>query len=291
MINLWYEESYWAHRNGIVSGPEKVVLNLIKSLDQEGVPYSINIDKYEHNFLLQYNAIGHYKHEKLEHESCVIGPQYWGWDAYGRFLFENPQYYKQLITPSDWVTNQLVNQFNVPKNKVSSWPVGIELFDVEKKVQKDCLIYYKRRSEQELKLVIQFLESKGLSYEVFGYGNYSQDEFIDTCNKVNFCFLLNGTESQGIAVQEIMSTNTPILAWDVKVWNDMGEEYSTPSTSIPYWDTQCGEVFYEYSDIESTFNEFYAKLEEYNPKKFIKDNLSFKKSLQKLITILKKDYE
>jgi len=291
MINLWYEESYWAHRNGIVSGPEKVVLNLIKSLDQESVPYSINTDKYEHNFLLQYNAIGHYKHEKLEHESCVIGPQYWGWDAYGRFLFENPQYYKQLITPSDWVTNQLVNQFNVPKNKVSSWPVGIELFDVEKKVQKDCLIYYKRRSEQELKLVIQFLESKGLSYEVFGYGNYSQDEFIDTCNKVNFCFLLNGTESQGIAVQEIMSTNTPILAWDVKVWNDMGEEYSTPSTSIPYWDTQCGQVFYEYSDIESTFNEFYAKLEEYNPREFIKDNLSFKKSLQALITILEKKYE
>jgi hypothetical protein len=286
MINLWYDESYWAHRNGIVSGPEKVVKNLIKSLDQESVPYAVNCDRYEYNFLLQYNALGHSKHENLEHESCVIGPQYWGWDAYGKFLFENPQYYKQLVTPSDWVTNQLINQFNVPKNKVSSWPVGIELFDSEKEVKKDCLIYYKRRNEQELKLVIDFLESRGLSYEIFGYGNYSQDQFIDTCNKVKFCFLLNGTESQGIAVQEIMSTNTPILAWDVTIWNDMGEEYSTPATSIPYWDNQCGEVFYEYSDLDMTFDKFYDRLEKYTPRKFVEENLSFKKSLELLLNIV-----
>ena len=83
-----------------------------------------------------------------------------------------------------------------------------------------------------------------------------------------------------------MSTNTPILAWDVTIWNDMGEEYSTPSTSIPYWDNQCGEVFYEYSDLDMTFDKFYDRLEKYTPRKFVEENLSFKKSLELLLNIV-----
>ena len=86
MINLWYEDSYWAHRQGIVSGPEKVVKNFIKSLDLEGVSYSINQEKYDINFLMQYDANAHRKHENFEHKSCYIGPQFWGWDAYGLSL-------------------------------------------------------------------------------------------------------------------------------------------------------------------------------------------------------------
>ena len=43
MINLWFEESYWSYTNGVVSGPEKVVRNFIKSLEQENVPYTINL--------------------------------------------------------------------------------------------------------------------------------------------------------------------------------------------------------------------------------------------------------
>ena len=83
-----------------------------------------------------------------------------------------------------------------------------------------------------------------------------------------------------------MSTNTPILAWDVTIWNDMGEEYSTPATSIPYWDNQCGEVFYEYSDLDMTFDKFYDRLEKYTPRKFVEENLSFKKSLELLLNIV-----
>ena len=63
-------------------------------------------------------------------------------------------------------------------------------------------------------------------------------------NSAKFCFLINGTESQGIAVQEIMSMGVPIIAWDIKEWLDQGEAYRVPATSIPYWDERCGEVFF-----------------------------------------------
>jgi hypothetical protein len=290
MINLWYDESYWSHRNGVVSGPQKVVNNLISSLNQENIIFSINEGKYENNFLLQYNELGYKKHEFLEHNSCFIGPQFWGWDQYGRFLFDNPQYYNQLIAPSKWVKDQLIsNQFNLPENKVSTWPVGIELLQQQKNYKFDCLIYFKRRDENELTKIINFLDNKNISYKVLSYGNYESSDLEMLSNRSKFCFLLNGTESQGIAVQEIMSTNTPLLVWDVVEWNDMGEKYKTPATSIPYWSDLCGEVFYDYSDLEFTFTKFYDKINYYNPRKFVENNLSFKASVKTLLEILKKN--
>ena len=47
------------------------------------------------------------------------------------------------------------------------------------------------------------------------YGEYGEEAFKMVVNEAKFCFLINGTESQGIAVQEIMSMGVPIIAWDI----------------------------------------------------------------------------
>ena len=283
MINLYYDESYWG---GKMNGPHKVVFNLIKSLQQEGVQFSINEEKYEHNFLIQYNALGHEKHSKIELDTCIIGPQVWMFDVYGQFLVEHQDYYKKIIAPCKWVKDKFIDKFSLPENKISIWPVGIELLKIDKKVEFDCLIYFKRRTSYELKLVTDFLDSFGLTYKVISYGSYSNDELESFCNKCRFCFLLNGTESQGIAVQEIMSTNTPLFVWDVEEWNDQGEEYKVPATSVPYWSSDCGKVFYDRDQMDIAFLDFYAKIDQYNPRKYIEDNLSFKASVDKLMEII-----
>ena len=287
MINLWFEESYWAYTNGVVSGPEKVVRNFIKSLEQENVPYTINEDKYKFNFLMQYeHDIAYQKHEKLDHESCFIGPQWVIWNPLSNFLLENPQYYNKLIVPSDWVGNLIIDKCGITSDKIASWPVGIEIPNRKKDVEIDCLIYFKRRSEEELSLVKNFLDKKGITYKIIGYGDYTEKEFLDTCNKVKYCLLLNGTESQGIAVQEIMASNTPLLVWDVTEWTDRGDEWRCPATSIPYWGSECGEVFYDYSELEDAFAKFQSSLDDYTPQKYIEENLSLKKSLEKFLNIL-----
>jgi len=287
MINLWFEESYWSYTNGVVSGPEKVVRNFIKSLEQENVPYTINNDKYKFNFLMQYeHDIAYQKHEKLEHESCFIGPQWVLWNPLTNFLLENPQYYNKLIVPSDWVGDLVINKCGLSSDKIVSWPVGIEIPNRKKDIEIDCLVYFKRRSKEELSLVENFLKSKGVTYKIIGYGGYTEKEFLDTCNRVKYCFLLNGTESQGIAVQEIMASNTPLLVWDVTEWNDRGEEWKCPATSIPYWGSECGKVFYDYSELEDAFVEFQNSLDDYMPQKYVEENLSLKKSLEKFLKIL-----
>ena len=285
MINLFYSEAYWGH-SATMNGPHKVVDNLIKSLDQEKIEYAINEEKYEHNFLVQYDATAHEKHSNIEQDTTIIGPQVWLFDGYGQFLIENQNYYKKIIAPSEWVKNKFITKFNLPEDKLAVWPVGIEEFNNIREPNYDCLIYFKRRDQSELDAVKKFLVSNGLSYRMVEYGTYGEDGFKQLVNSAKFCFLINGTESQGIAVQEIMSMGVPIIAWDIKEWLDQGEAYRVPATSIPYWDERCGEVFFNIDDLEVTFSKFYATLDQYDPKAFIKDNLSFECSVKTLLDIL-----
>ena len=286
MINLYYSEAYWGH-SATMNGPHKVVDNLIKSLDQEKIDYAINEERYEHNFLIQYDAIAHEKHSKIEQETTIIGPQVWLFDGYGQFLIENQNYYKKLIAPSQWVKDKFINKFNLPEDKVAIWPVGIEEFDNVREPSYDCLIYFKRRDESELSAVKTFLVSRGLSYRMVEYGGYDEIGFRNLINQAKFCFLINGTESQGIAVQEIMSMGVPIIAWDIKEWLDQGEAYRVPATSVPFWDERCGEKFYSIDKLEETFDNFYARINDYDPKAYVKENLSFESSVKTLLDILK----
>ena len=286
MINLYYSEAYWGH-SATMNGPHKVVDNLIKSLDQEKIDYAINEEKYEHNFLVQYDATAHKKHSEIEQDTTIIGPQVWLFDGYGQFLIENQNYYKKIIAPSEWVKNKFITKFNLPEDKLAVWPVGIEEFNNIREPNYDCLIYFKRRDQSELDAVKKFLVNNGLSYRMVEYGTYGEDGFKQLVNSAKFCFLINGTESQGIAVQEIMSMGVPIIAWDIKEWLDQGEAYRVPATSIPYWDERCGEVFFNIDDLEVTFSKFYATLDQYDPKAFIKDNLSFECSVKTLLDILR----
>ena len=285
MINLYYSEAYWGH-SATMNGPHKVINNLIKSLDQEKIDYAINEEKYEHNFLVQYDATAHEKHSKIEQDTTIIGPQVWLFDGYGQFLIENQNYYKKIIAPSQWVKDKFINKFSLPENKVAVWPVGIEEFNNIREVNYDCLIYFKRRDQSELDAVKKFLVSNGLSYRMVEYGTYGEDGFKQLVNSAKFCFLINGTESQGIAVQEIMSMGVPIIAWDIKEWLDQGEAYRVPATSIPFWDERCGEKFFTVDKMGETFDNFYARINDYNPKDYVKENLSFESSVKTLLDIL-----
>ncbi len=284
MINLFYSEDYWGH-SARMSGPKKVIHNLRESLEQEDISYAINEEKYKYNFLVQYDYGAYLKHSKLTLENCVIGPQIWMFDSHVSELKENPHYYKSIIAPSQWVKDKFVNKFGYPEEKISIWPVGIDLPTVEKDLKYDCLIYSKRRNAEELSKVKEFLDNKELTYNILSYGSYPEDTISTLASQSKFCFLLNGTESQGIAVQEIMSYDTPMIVWDIKTWEDQGPDWSVPATSVPYWSDSCGEKFYKEDEIEETFKKFYDKIDSYTPRSFVDKELSYKASVAKLLKI------
>lgn len=283
MINLWYNESI---KNGPVRGPRKVLESLHESLDQENIPYTVNEDKYQYNFLVHYDALGYSKHEKLEHESCVIGPQIWPFDQYGHFLKDNPNYYKKLICPGESVYLSFQQQ-GFLKEKLSIWPVGIKDIPDEHEDNEKFLIYYKRRPLHLLEKTKLFLDNKKIKYEILSYGNYNQDEFYSKIKSCSKAIIIDGPETQGIAIQEIMSSNIPLLVWDNLEYFEDGvpEQFKkNPSpTSVHYFSEECGEKFYSYEELDKTFDKFMST--QYNPKKYVMKELSYKSTVKKLLDI------
>ena len=280
MINLWYSEKYWRHSK-TCSGPQKVIQNLIEALDECKISYAINEDKYDFNYLIQYDAEAYKRHECLEHDSCIIGPQIWPFDEYGSFLKDNPQYYKKLIVPGESVYQSFIDQ-GYQKDKLVKWPVGIKDINVERSEDIKILVYFKRRSQDELDHVISNLN---YPYHILRYGSYTQEEFYNALQECNYGIVIDGPESQGIAIQEMMSSNMPLLIWDNVEWEEMPGLMNPVPTSVNYWSNECGEKFYREEEFSDSFNKLINN--KYHPKEYVKRELSYKVSIEKLMEIFK----
>jgi hypothetical protein len=264
------------------NGPGKVINNLKKGLDLLGIEYRENPNEVSSeskgialqwdNNILKYNP-----------ENIIIGPNICTLPIDNDFVMS--QKYKKIITPSEWV-KKLYSKW-IDETKICIWPVGIDtdifssLSQREKEI--DCLIYYKRRDLNDLKLAKKILREKGQSYKIIEYGHYSESEFIDLLSKSKYVFLIDNCESQGIAVQEILSTNTPIFVWDVTHWNDRGEDFKVEATSIPFWSDDCGIKVCNSEIIEESLNKFLKKFDFFQPRDYILENLNLKSQAKKII--------
>ena len=279
MINIFYSEKYWGHSQ-TMNGPQKVVKNLLQSLDDCNVPYAINEEKYDKTLFVHWSTdmLGHY--EDLENKkNLLVGPQIWAWSNEFHLLKE----YNKVLLPSLWCEKSM-NKF-FPKVKTGVWPVAIYPPEIKNNNKTDCLVYFKSRPENDLLSVLNYLDNRNITYTGLEYGRYSQDEFKESLSDVKYCIIIDNTESQGIAIQEMMASNKPLLVWNQTVWNHMGDDYIVDGTSIPYWSSDCGEKFDKFENFDEVFNLFLSKLDEYNPKKYIDSELSPKKSIDTLLTL------
>jgi hypothetical protein len=88
-------------------------------------------------------------------------------------------------------------------------------------------------------------------------------------------------ETQGIACNETMSSNVPVLAWDEGALVDpMFRKFAPPDfrvSSVPYFDGRCGERF-TMDTFETTLARFWSNLGSYHPREYVLENLSLEKS-------------
>lgn len=186
------------------------------------------------------------------------------------------------IMPSKWC----IELWNIVKSdikinmKVFTFPVNTEKFNQIKNDRNKVMIYYKSRNINELKYLIKFLINKNIDFKIFNYNTkYNEEDFINYLHDCRYAIILDAHESQGFAIEEIMACNVPLLVWNVKFMSqELNSQYSNyPATTIPYWDDNCGEYFYEANELEEKFNIFITKLDTYKPRQFILDNLSVEK--------------
>ncbi len=280
MINIFF---HYTSR-----GPGKVVNNLVDGLNEIDIQYSKNPiimkDKDYKLFLQNHNLL---KSSMIE--NSIIGPNVCTLPIDNKIVME--QKYKKILVPSEWVKNLYLKW--IPEEKIEIWPVGVDtkrFLDCSNENKNiDCLIYFKRRNEEDLRYVTNLLKELGYSFHIIKYGDYDESQFMKLMKNSKTAFVIDNCESQGLAIQEMMSCNLPLFVWDVSTWNDRGEQYSVPATSVPYWSEVCGEKTLEKEEIKEKFKKFFENNNSYNPRQYIIENFTLEKSANKILKFFKSE--
>lgn len=270
--------------NDSFRGPGKVVKNLQRGLRLLGVRHETNTPprKETHILCLQPHPI---LTTDFVNSNAIIGPNICV------LPFEHPtvmqQKYKLFLVPSEWV-KKLWSRW-LPENKIAIWPVGIDTdaFSPASPKENDCLLYVKHRSTQDVNQVKDLLMAKKQTVVEFFYGQYTEADFLLQLNRSKYAIVIAGPESQGIAIQEIMSCDLPLLVWDVQTWNS-GTGHVAEATSVPYWSGTCGLKVFETHQVEPALTDFLRRLGSFRPRSFILQNLNLKKQAKALVDLFSK---
>ena len=219
---------------------------------------------------------------KYPNKKFIFGPHFSVFPDQKLHYINNKYNNSIYIQPSDWANQSWVNmkadQF-IPI-KTFSFPVNTEKFRQVHNDREKVYIYFKRRKPEELNYVKCFLDNKKIEYKIFDYvQKYEEHDYLQYLQNSKYGIILDAHESQGFATEEALSCNVPLLVWNTKhMSQEYGSKYNDiPCSSIPYWDERCGEFFYEKEDFEKTFDIFIHKLETYQPRQYILDNLTAEK--------------
>lgn len=298
LFNNYYRNIYNSNKslnpNLIISGPQKLVNNLLTGYEhKEGIVF--NKDNYPNYYFCNFDESYYSQIVKIcsnIKNKVLVGPLY-TIEGLSKLSELSNQYSNlKIIAASESAKTSTIELLDnsIKLDKVKVLPVGIGFEkDIYKKkherVGKKALIYFKGREYRDLIFVKNFLKRNKINYQIFEYGKYSNQKLLRAASTCEFGFIIGRTESQGIAINEMMFLNLPLFVYDSKI-NDYGGK-RLAGTSVPYFDKSCGKIISDIENIDNDFNEFYNNLIELNycPNKYIVKELTHEAVFKKLENI------
>lgn len=209
--------------------------------------------------------------------------------------FDNRHNNAIYIQPSQQSIDSWRGEFKFDNIPMKVYPFGVdtERFKPVKDKKDNVLVYFKNRDPLEYKFLTDFLNKKNVNFTVIEYGKYKEQDYLQCLHNAKYIIWLGRHESQGYALEEALSSNVPILVWNVTLRVQeytMRNDYANVKsrvTTIPYWDERCGEYFYDKEELEKTFDTFIEKLGTYKPREYILDNLTLEKRALELDKLVK----
>lgn len=275
-------------------GQQRIFLNLCAGLDRIGVGYRVN-------------DFGYARRNPGE-LACIVGKPF----VLDKIEWKNPILFgaavhshplddphllqrlpiKKVLVPGPWMKEMCKPYWG---DAVDIWPVGIDtdLWRPTDAAQKifDVLLYDKVRwkhDEYELTLIEPIraaLRKRGLSVREIRYGYYRERDFHAVLGQCRSMIFLCEHETQGIAYQQALSCNVPILAWGRGgFWQDPAyypdKVRFEPVTSVPYWDDHCGRTFKTIDEFAPQWDEFWRDHRDgrYRPRDYILETLTLERS-------------
>jgi hypothetical protein len=285
-----------------VNGPQKVVSNLIKGLDILGYPYCINKALNTTSQLWIHDDSTALKEASRLKIKAIVGPNIY---IIPRNIPQNLDLTNFVyIHPSKWAAD-FWKDLGFNKCPLDYWPAGIntdEFVEREKPNDGLVLIYFKQRYTEELKYLEKILNDNNIKYETIIYGSYNQSDYLEKLKNTKYVIWLGRQESQGIALEEAMATNVPILVWDIlKIghWSPTKKEIDiftkeeleyTNCTSAYYFDETCGIITKNIEEIEESIKKMELVWQSFKPREYILKNLSLEKQAKDFIELFNKHY-
>lgn len=267
-------------------GPGKVIQHLIKGLDHLSVNYKINQISDINIFLQSHKLLQKPYSDALNQTTLFLGPNIADLPILGPMIMDTEKYNKCLV-PSEWVKKSFSRW--IPENKICVWNSGVDHIKyIPKETNKkfDFLVYYKHRPQKDLDFVINFLQNKKYTYTIIEYDKYDDNIFRQKIAESKYGFIIDNTETQGIAIQEMMSCNLPLLVWDKNLWTNAGHHNSCAASSVPYFDNTCGEKFDSEDQLEATYDKFISSKSQYSPREYILSHCNYITETKKLLDII-----
>jgi hypothetical protein len=275
-------------------GHRRIFLNLCAGLDRIGVRYRVN----------DYG----YAQKNPDELACIIGKPFVldkiEWKSpilFGAAVHSHPLDdphllqrlpIKKVLVPGDWMKEMCRPCW---RDAVEAWPVGIDTdlwqpTDAGAKTT-DVLLYDKVRWEHDryesalIDPIRSALRARGRSVREMRYGFYREQDFHAALGECRTMIFLCEHETQGIAYQQALSCNVPILAWDRGgYWQDPGyypnQVKFGPVTSVPYWDDRCGRTFKQADEFASQWDWFWEEYcaSRFRPRDYILETLTLERS-------------
>jgi glycosyltransferase involved in cell wall biosynthesis len=288
-----------------IGGVERVFVNLCHGLDKLEIKYEVNLPFHLLKPDDKVGILGLGRH-------CLDGYTQSNSIVAGIGLMTHPSEWKTLckdypiakyLQHSEWANNVYQPYFG---DKCHIWPVGIDTEKWQPNIQTsktiDFLIYnkirwnYEQISQDILNPIQECLSRKGLTFTDLRYGFYKPEQYQSALANCQAMIFLCEHESQGLAYQECLSSDVPILAWDQGECLDPNRfgwgDPHIPATSVPYWDNRCGVKFTGISEFPAKLEEFLDKLNQnqFAPRDYILENLTLEKCAQQYLDILNSVY-
>lgn len=148
---------------------------------------------------------------------AVFGPNFLAGDEEN----QNPARFPDVfhVAPSRWAAEAWLQRGWKRVIGFVPTPVNASCWKRTKKKDPNHCVYYEKRvgerdfeaSDCQVKKAKEWMERTGFKCERFVYGSYTIEDFRNALETASFGLVVDGTETQGYAIQQMMMMNVPLF--------------------------------------------------------------------------------
>jgi len=219
---------------------------------------------------------------------AILGPSLFDHPMLAPRLMEDPRFRIYLVL-AQWMYDMFRPVYG---DACVQWYAGIdtdEWVDTSSHAKDiDFLVYDKIRWSHErlavelLQPILDILARHGLRTHVIRYKYHDHKTYRRLLARSHAMIFVCEHETQGLAYQEALASNVPVLAWDNGYWLDpLWKQVSNamiPASSVPFFSAECGDRFADLAKFEQALDRFRKRISSYQPRKYVLGNLSWQQS-------------